>query len=77
MPWSSEPAELVEQQRLGAEIGHRLERHPHRVGIAVLVIVLAPGQHRNALAAQRADQQIATMAADLAAGKALELGVGD
>ncbi len=43
----------------------------------MFVIVLAAGQHGDALAAHMADQQVASMAGNAAAGKALELGIGN
>ncbi|MNY73789.1 hypothetical protein D3C86_2126600 [compost metagenome] len=43
----------------------------------MFIIVLAAGQHGDALAAHMADQQVASMAGNAAAGKALELGIGN
>ena len=68
---------IGQQQGLCAEVRHRFKRRTHGSGIAVFVVVLTPGEHYYALAAEGADQQIAAMARNAATGKALEFGIGD
>ena len=71
----SEPAALVTQQRLGAELLEHADRHAHRARVAALVDVLAALEDRDREAVELAHVQRAAVARDGRLREAVELGV--
>ena len=66
-----------EQQRLAAELAERVDRDPHRVRIAALVVVAAALKQRHPLALDCPDHQPPGMALDARDRKAGNVEIGD
>ncbi len=66
-----------EQERLAAEPLERVDRNPHRIGVAALVIMAAALEERDPPALDRADHEAPGVALDSGYRKAGDVEIGD
>ena len=71
------PAALVRMQRLAAKFAERVDRDPHRVCVAALVVMAAALKQRHPLALDRPDHQPPGVALDARLREAGNVGIGD